>query len=80
MLPRGLGSWFGFGRGACNVPHNAVKDVDGLILITEWNKFRRPDFEKLKEAMKTPLIFDGRNIYSRKVLERMGFTYYAIGT
>ena len=59
---------------------DAVKDADGLILVTEWNKFRRPDFEKLKESMNTALIFDGRNIYSRKVLERMGFTYYAIGT
>jgi len=59
---------------------DAAKDADALILVTEWNKFRRPDFEKLKEAMKAPLIFDGRNIYSRKVLERMGFTYYAIGT
>ncbi len=59
---------------------DAVKDTDGLILVTEWNKFRRPDFEKLKESMNTALIFDGRNIYSRKVLERMGFTYYAIGT
>lgn len=58
----------------------AVRDADALILITEWNKFRRPDFEKLKGLLKTPLIFDGRNIYSRKVLERMGFTYYAIGT
>jgi UDPglucose 6-dehydrogenase len=58
----------------------AVEGADALILITEWNKFRRPDFEKLKASMKTPLIFDGRNIYSRAVLERLGYTYYAIGT
>ena len=58
----------------------ALEGADALILITEWNKFRRPDFEKIKESLKNPVVFDGRNIYSRKVLERLGFTYYAIGT
>ena len=59
---------------------DAAEGADALILVTEWNEFRRPDFEKLKESMNSPVVFDGRNIYSRKVLERMGFSYYAIGT
>jgi len=61
-------------------PMAALDGADGLILVTEWNEFRRPDFERVKEAMRTPVVFDGRNIYSRKTLERLGFTYFGIGT
>jgi UDPglucose 6-dehydrogenase len=60
-------------------PLDALKGADGLILITEWNEFRRPDFEAMKRLLKTPVVFDGRNIYSRKTLEGLGFTYYGIG-
>jgi UDPglucose 6-dehydrogenase len=60
-------------------PMDALKGADGLILITEWNEFRRPDFEAMKRELKTPVVFDGRNIYSRKTLEGLGFTYYGIG-
>jgi UDPglucose 6-dehydrogenase len=58
---------------------DALKGADGLILITEWNEFRRPDFEAMKRLLKTPVVFDGRNIYSRKTLEGLGFTYYGVG-
>ena len=60
-------------------PSKALTDADGLIIVTEWNEFRRPDFDTMKAAMKEPVIFDGRNIYPRHSLEEKGFTYYGIG-
>lgn len=60
-------------------PMAAVEGADGLIVVTEWNEFRRPDFDALKAALKQPVIFDGRNIFRRKTLEELGFSYYAIG-
>ncbi|MBN1883666.1 MAG: UDP-glucose/GDP-mannose dehydrogenase family protein [Deltaproteobacteria bacterium] len=59
--------------------YDAVTGADGLLLVTEWNEFRNPDFERMKELMKTPVIFDGRNQYSRKEMKLMGFSYYCIG-
>ena len=61
-------------------PMSALEGADGLILVTEWNEFRRPDFERMKRVLRQPVVFDGRNIYSRKTLEGLGFTYYGIGT
>jgi len=61
-------------------PMDALDGSDALILVTEWNEFRRPDFDAVKERMAGTVIFDGRNIYSRKRLEESGFTYYGIGT
>jgi len=60
-------------------PMDALRGADALILVTEWNEFRRPDFEAMKRLLKHPVVFDGRNIYSRKTLESLGFTYYGIG-
>ena len=60
-------------------PMDALPGADGLILVTEWNEFRRPDFEAVREKMKHPVVFDGRNIYRRKTLEALGFTYYGVG-
>ena len=60
-------------------PMDALEGADALILITEWNEFRRPDFDAMKSLLKNPVVFDGRNIYSRKTLEKQGFTYYGIG-
>lgn len=59
--------------------YDSLKDVDALILITEWNEFRKPDFDKMKSLMKTPVIFDGRNIYNPKLLKEKKFVYYGIG-
>jgi UDPglucose 6-dehydrogenase len=56
-----------------------LKGADALTVITEWNEFRRPDFEKMLKLMKSPIIFDGRNIYSPQKLRAMGFEYYGIG-
>lgn len=59
--------------------YDALKNSNGLILVTEWNEFRRPDFEKVKKLMKTRVIFDGRNIYEPKTVISKGFKYYGIG-
>ncbi len=61
-------------------PMDALPGADALVLITEWNEFRRPDFDAIKEKMAQPVIFDGRNIYRRKTLEELGFKYFGIGT
>jgi UDPglucose 6-dehydrogenase len=57
----------------------AMPVADALAVITEWNEFREPDFAKMRKLMKTPVVFDGRNIYSREVMRANGFTYYSIG-
>ena len=57
----------------------AVKNANALLLLTEWNEFRRPDFEKIKTLMTAPLIFDGRNQYNAERLKDKGFVYYQIG-
>ena len=59
--------------------YEAVHGADALILLTEWKTFRSPDFEQIKESLKEPVIFDGRNQYNEKVLTKMGFAYYQIG-
>lgn len=59
--------------------YEAVHGADALILLTEWKTFRSPDFEQIKESLKEPVIFDGRNQYNEKVLSKMGFAYYQIG-
>jgi UDPglucose 6-dehydrogenase len=60
-------------------PMQALDGADALILVTEWNEFRRPDFDEVKRRLKQPVVFDGRNIYRRKTLEQLGFTYFGVG-
>ena len=48
-------------------------------MITEWQEFREPDFARIKKLMRTPVIFDGRNIYQRDEMKALGFTYFSIG-
>ncbi len=57
----------------------ALEQVDALVLLTEWNLFRHPDFDKMKAAMKLPVIFDGRNQYSRSDMVEKGFVYFGVG-
>jgi UDPglucose 6-dehydrogenase len=57
----------------------AVAGTDALLVITEWNEFRTPDFERVKTALNAPLVFDGRNVYELETMADMGFTYYSIG-
>jgi UDPglucose 6-dehydrogenase len=59
--------------------YTLLKGADALTVITEWNEFRRPDFEKMLKLMKSPIIFDGRNIYSPQKIKAIGFEYYGIG-
>ncbi|MBM4044876.1 MAG: UDP-glucose/GDP-mannose dehydrogenase family protein [Planctomycetes bacterium] len=63
----------------CKIDYDALRDADALILVTEWNEYRRPDFERMKRLMRTPVVFDGRNIYDPKAMRKIGFTYYSIG-
>ena len=63
----------------CKTPLEAVKGADALVICTEWNLFRSPDFHQLKTLLKQPVIFDGRNLYDPALLTREGFSYYAIG-
>ena len=59
--------------------YDAVKDADALLVVTEWNEFRNPDFSKMKKLMNKPVILDGRNIYDPKEMKGKGFQYYSIG-
>ena len=59
--------------------YDALENADALLLVTEWNEFRRPDFEKMKKLMKRAVIFDGRNQYEVERMGRRGFEYYCIG-
>lgn len=59
--------------------YDAVENADCMLLLTEWNEFRRPDFDKIKSLMKHPVIFDGRNQYNAKRLIERGFEYTCIG-
>ena len=63
----------------CENQYEAVKDVDALVLVTEWKPFRYPDFDLMKRSMKAPVIFDGRNQYDPRTLRQAGFTYQGIG-
>lgn len=59
--------------------YDALKGADALVIVTEWNEFRRPDFERMKVLMHSHVIFDGRNIYDPRMLAEKGFTYFGIG-
>jgi UDPglucose 6-dehydrogenase len=60
-------------------PYLAAEGADALVLVTEWNEFRQPDFARVKAAMKQPVVFDGRNIWNPARLRALGFTYYGVG-
>jgi UDPglucose 6-dehydrogenase len=59
--------------------YDALAGADGLAIVTEWHEFREPDWVRIKKAMKTPVIFDGRNIYNPEQLRGLGFTYHSMG-
>jgi UDPglucose 6-dehydrogenase len=60
-------------------PYEMAKGCDALMVVTEWNEFKQLDLEKLKDLLKSPVIFDGRNIYDPAVMKGMGFTYRGVG-
>lgn len=60
-------------------PYEALEGADFMILLTQWREFLHPDFNKMKNLLKTPIIFDGRNLYNPKQLKALGFEYICIG-
>jgi UDPglucose 6-dehydrogenase len=59
--------------------YDALTGVDALVIMTEWNEFRRPDFVRMKRLMRTAVVVDGRNIYEPERIRAAGFTYYSVG-
>ena len=59
--------------------YDALKGADALAIVTEWNEFREPDFTRMRKLLASPVIFDGRNLYSPAQMKEHGFTYYSIG-
>ncbi|HYN07850.1 MAG TPA: UDP-glucose/GDP-mannose dehydrogenase family protein [Vicinamibacterales bacterium] len=59
--------------------YDALAGADALLVVTEWNEFREPDFDRMKRLMKNPVIFDGRNIYDPQQIRALGFSYSSIG-
>jgi UDPglucose 6-dehydrogenase len=60
-------------------PLAACDGADGVVVVTEWKEFRSPDFESMRARLKSPVIFDGRNLYDPEQVRAAGFRYYAIG-
>lgn len=63
----------------CETAEKTLENADALIVVTEWDQFKNPDFAQLKKLLKKPVIFDGRNLYDIKRLKQMDFEYFAIG-
>jgi len=59
--------------------YSAVEGADALVVATEWNEFRRPDFERIKKLMRQHIVFDGRNLFAPDRMRNAGFTYYSVG-
>ena len=63
----------------CDDNFDTLHEADGLVLVTEWLNYREPDFKQMKSMMRTPVIFDGRNVYNPQKMREIGFAYYGIG-
>jgi UDPglucose 6-dehydrogenase len=63
----------------CDKSYDALHGADALAIVTEWNEFREPDFRKMRQLMRTPVVFDGRNLYSPEQMRALGFTYFSVG-
>jgi UDPglucose 6-dehydrogenase len=59
--------------------YEALREADALVICTEWNEFRSPDFPRMRQSMRHPIIFDGRNLYEAGAIRRYGFEYHSIG-
>jgi UDPglucose 6-dehydrogenase len=59
--------------------YDALKGADALAIVTEWNEFRRPDFARMRTLMRSPAVFDGRNLFTPAQMKQNGFAYYSIG-
>jgi UDPglucose 6-dehydrogenase len=56
-----------------------VAGADALVIVTDWNEYRHPDFQRVKQALKRPVLIDGRNLYDPDRMRALGFTYDSIG-
>ena len=63
----------------CDRPYGALEGAHGLVIVTEWQEFRNPDFGEMKRRMKSPVIFDGRNLYEPGTMKAAGIVYQGIG-
>lgn len=63
----------------CDTPYDCLENADALVIATEWNEFRTPDFDKMMSLLKDPVIFDGRNVFDVATMEKKGFHYESIG-
>ncbi len=63
----------------CKSSPEALQGADALAIVTEWREFRSPDFDQIKGALRSAVIFDGRNLYDPQHMQQAGFDYYAIG-
>jgi UDPglucose 6-dehydrogenase len=59
--------------------YDALVGVDALVVVTEWSEFRDPDFDRMRSLMRSPIIFDGRNVFPPRQMRAHGFTYVSIG-
>jgi UDPglucose 6-dehydrogenase len=59
--------------------YTAVDGADALAIVTEWNEYRHPDLRRVKEALRRPIVVDGRNLYDPARMQSLGFTYFSIG-
>jgi UDPglucose 6-dehydrogenase len=75
VAKRLFGSRIAFARHS----YDALVGADALALVTEWSEFREPDFARMKKLMRSPVVFDGRNIYNPEHMRALGFSYYSIG-
>ena len=67
------------GLGFADSAMGALQGAHALVIVTEWKEFRSPDFEAIKQTLKSPVIFDGRNLYDPKLVRSSGIEYFAIG-
>jgi UDPglucose 6-dehydrogenase len=63
----------------CDSMEAALAGADALAIVTEWQEFRSPDYDGIRAALRSPVIFDGRNLYDPALMQRFGFTYFAVG-
>ena len=63
----------------CRKSYEACDGADALVLVTEWNEFREPDFDRIRKLLRHPVVFDGRNIYNPETLKELGFAYFGVG-
>jgi UDPglucose 6-dehydrogenase len=59
--------------------YEALTGADALVVVTDWNEYRHPDFVRIKKALRRPIIIDGRNLYALHRMADLGFTYHSIG-